>query len=342
MLKLGENLRAYLEGKQNNQEEEAAASAAMELVKKIQRDAVNGKVDKFLASRKAFLRQVQWAHSKIALKSPLGGRVGVPNARKKDGTAAVTFLGGTDEKGKEIQVADPNPQVRLQGDPEFHQVLATALLPRIINVLAQSREQSGLTADQVETCWVMLHCMGARVPIPEEFASVIQQLAFEKGEEHWRTHLAKVRARRPGGRSGDSSIKNDINRVRRLIATCLYLFVTLAPYSSVVHEESDMMRLLAMVFKDSKQLTKNQRALLRKAGGCVKEIDSAYRVDTGAAHAALLTLSDFKSHSLPQVVEDLHEAEGRYAINVPRQDRYQPRFDCVKRCAAHSSESTKP
>ena len=103
-----------------------------------------------------------------------------------------------------------------------------------------------------------------------------------------------------------------------------------------------MMRLLAMVFKESKQLTNRQRDLLRKAGGCVKDADSAYRVDTVAAHAALLTLNTFKDHTLPQMVEDLHVAEGKYAIHVPGQDRYRPRFDCVKRCAAHSSESKKP
>lgn len=355
MVKVGENLRVYAKDAVDDQTKEAAARAAMELVKKIRRDSVNGEVDPFLASPQALHRQVEWAHSKLSQRKPLRGLVGVPNKMKEDAKVVVSSVGQRDDDGREIQVGDPRIQPRLQGDPDFTRVLATALLPRIIKVLSTQRAtESVLSADQIEACWVMFRCFGAPVAIPEEHGSVTE--LFEPGEKEWRSHLARVRVARQAGlplpdmraskEAGESvqqsSVTSDVKRVRRLIATCLYLFVTLAPYSNVVQDEAEMKRLLDLVFVKSAQLSVRRRDLLRKAGGCVRFVDSAYRVDTVAAHAAVRQLQSFKKHTLAQMVDDLHAAEAKYAIHVPGQDRFRPRFDCVKRCAAHSSESMKP
>lgn len=309
--------------------------AAEDLLRALRRQARSGTVDGGLGSVWTFLsyaKRARKGHNRAAMNDKWRGVTKVPKKEREEGSPTPFF-------DRIRQDTDTTYDVETSVNDALL-VVTAALLPRILNVLAQRSGNGGLSADQVEAYWVMLYCTNMPVSIPAEHVPVIE--LFKRGEENWPSHLLRIRGTRPHGRQEPSSVNHDISRARRLVATCLYLFITLAPYSSVVQDEADMTRLLDLIFTKSKDFFDGQSDLVKKAGACVRLDDYTYRVDTVAAHAAVRKLQSFKKHTLAQMVDDLHAAEAKYAIHVPGQDRFRPRFDCVKRCAAHSSESMKP
>ena len=144
----------------------------------------------------------------------------------------------------------------------------------------------------VEAVQVLLAVAVPEMPAPEHIKKLLE--SFQRDLKEWRTDLARVRMAReqnpplpdPDLRThfpkptGQSKVTGDINHSRGKILLCLYLFVTLAPVDSAVTRTSDMNDLLDAVFGPRKDLPTHYRRLLQKAGACLENVKSTYRVDT--------------------------------------------------------------
>ena len=239
--------------------------------------------------------------------------------------------------------------------------LAAILLPRIrvmdsfrfwqiLEVLGSRSGHGSLSADQVEAVQVLLAVAVPEMPAPEHIKKLLE--SFQRDLKEWRTDLARVRMAReqnpplpdPDLRThfpkptGQSKVTGDINHSRGKILLCLYLFVTLAPVDSAVTRTSDMNDLLDAVFGPRKDLPTHYRRLLQKAGACLENVKSTYRVDTDELHSRCRTDNRFKTLTPDELIGMLHSAEDRYARLVPGQRRRPPRFACVLRCRTHHPE----
>lgn len=228
--------------------------------------------------------------------------------------------------------------------------VAAILLPRILEVLGSRSGHGSLSADQVEAVQVLLAIAVPEIPAPEHIEKLLE--SFQRDLKEWRTNLARVRMARkqnpplpdPDLRThfpkptGQSKVTGDINHSRGKILLCLYLFVTLAPVDSAVTRTSDMNDLLDAVFGPRKDLPTHYRRLLQKAGACLENVKSTYRVDTDELHSRCRTDNRFKTLTPDELIGMLHSAEDRYARLVPGQRRRPPRFACVLRCRTHHPE----
>ena len=228
--------------------------------------------------------------------------------------------------------------------------LAATLLPRILEVLGSRSGHGSLSADQVEAVQVLLAIAVPEMLAPEHVAKLLEN--FEDDLREWRTDLARVRMARkqdhplpdPDLRThfpkptGQSKVTGDINHSRGKILLCLYLFVTLAPVDSAVTRTSDMNDLLDAVFGPRNNLPTHYRRLLQKAGACLENVKSTYRVDTDELHSRCRADNRFKTLTPDELIGMLHSAEDRYARLVPGQRRRPPRFACVLRCQTHHPE----
>ena len=228
--------------------------------------------------------------------------------------------------------------------------LAAILLPRILEVLGSRSGHGSLSADQVEAVQVLLAVAVPEMPAPEHIKKLLE--SFQCDLKEWRTDLARVRMAReqnpplpdPDLRThfpkptGQSKVTGDINHSRGKILLCLYLFVTLAPVDSAVTRTGDMNDLLDAVFGPRKDLPTHYRRLLQKAGACLENVKSTYRVDTDELHSRCRTDNRFKTLTPDELIGMLHSAEDRYARLVPGQRCRPPRFACVLRCRTHHPE----
>lgn len=361
---IGQNAKCYLdEWGSNEVTRDIAVRVGEMLVKSMRRQAAAGHVHMGLGDYRTFRRWVKFAKSRRRheqRKDAFRGLTDVPEKVKESGEHVVRFTHRRDRHGEQMETGWEDASLDAQtteivlDDPEGYRRLATMLLPRILTVLRHRQGHSGLSADQVEAVWVLLNAETNDIEIPEDVLSLTS--TFQTGLRDWRADLARARKARAEGLPlpdatapgyvpipvSQSSITHDINRARRLIWTCLYLFVTLAPFSSAVYDMTQMGRLLDCVFEPGRGLSTSHRLLLQKAGSCLKVSDSAYRVDTVATYSATQSLKQFKACSEVEIVDKLHIAEECYATQVPGQDRLHPRFDCVKRCAVHTFESMLP
>lgn len=357
---IGKNARRYLtENGHSEIVRDNVVRAAESLLGSMRGQAASGTVSLGLGDYGTFRAWVGYADRNRRKELGNDAHCGLTKASekiKKKGPLVVRLTGRGDEDGDEKETGlegtypDASTSRTPLEDPEGYRRLATLLIPRILRVLGQ-REKSGLSPNQVETMWVLLAVETRDVEIPADVLDLVE--TFQPGLNTWQADLARAQKARAQGLPvpdakapgyvpvpvDQGPVTQGIARARRLIRTCLYLFVTLAPFGSAVYEEEEMQRLMDCVFKSGRVLDGPQCTLLQKAGSCLTETDVDYRVDTAALYSAVHILTKFNAYSKEQIIEQLHGAERKYAIQVPGQDPIRPRFDCVIRCAAHTYES---
>lgn len=326
-------------------------SLAQKLVKEYKD---TGMIDRNLSTFKKFCADMRFARQNLRreeIKFMRGGITGVgeeewnPKNRDEPGLRVIPAFQRNDEDGEysllddafensmEILWGSVIPSLEPLADPEWMKILATVLLPRIIEVLGQRNGHGSLSAEQVESLWLVLAEVKVGVVIPQHVQDFLA--SFDPKAETWRQQLAARRAAAGLPGATPSAISNDINRARRLLTTCLYLFVTLAPYSSVVTQVDDMDTLLDFIFTSNSVLPTNQRKVLRFAGECLSASGPQYQVSLDEVHALTRKVRGLNNLTEEGLLDFLHDAEEPYAIQVPGQDRIRPRYSCVKQCPTH-------
>lgn len=360
----GEDESEKGQGRKRSKEKrvQGARFALESLAKRILADAERGIINPDLGTFEKFCSQALYARKNDwrAEHGRSGGITRVPKTLKEQGKFTLVSNLLPDSEGRESRHnaedlaalrEEPSPDVV---DSWWLRHLTTALLPQILNVLGEREKHGYLTPEQVESVWVLFAVEVDDMPVPQEIAELVD--TFQPSLCSWRADLARAREARkaglplPDGKAPgydaypvqQNSITHGIARARGLITICLYLFITLAPPTSVVYRAAEMHRLLDLVFEKGKTLTTRQRTLLRKAGRCLRWADKAFRVDLTQLHAEVQLLKGFRGITEQQVADELHDSEERYARQVPGQNPNHPRFDCVLSCAAHTLESTMP
>lgn len=213
---------------------------------------------------------------------------------------------------------DVNPQA-------WHESTVLLATVRLLELMPRRTHRPRLNEEQA---MVVRFYLGREVGAPTMTdADGDLMFSFPDNGLRWKLNLAEHLAKKP-------SYVSDIIATKVLPAAraAIYLFVMLAPPEHPVLKQSQMGRLLDLVFAANPRLTTEARKLLENAPLHLVLDDGDFLIDVDALAA---NPGPGGARKPNYILHQLHDAEARYATNVDDQTDNPPRFRCVARCELH-------